>query len=176
MSINFFKEECKQISNKSVFGICDDVSDDGDTSQPAYLDEKNGENWIAVINNHFNDQINFYAIDNCIIFPVRDDGKSLKRCDGFLSCNDTIAFIELKSRNEQGSNWIKDAEKQLRNTIYYFEKEIISKNFLHKRAYAVNNLRPQSRIGQAERMERFKEETGYLLFIKARIDIYSLEG
>jgi len=176
MSVNFFKENCKHSSMKPVFGICDNVADHGDTSQPAYLDENNGENWIATVDNHYRESICFYAVDNCVTFPVREDGTSLKRCDGFLSCNDTIAFLELKSRNEYGAKWIKDAEEQLRSAIHYFEKEPVSLKFQNKRAYAVNNMRPQSRLGQAERMERFLEETGYLLFIKARIDIYSLEG
>lgn len=176
MSVVFFKEDCKHSSQNSVFGICDDVAENGDTSQPAYLDENNGGNWIATVDNHYRACICFYAVDNCVTFPIREDGKSSKRCDGLLSCDDTIAFLELKSRNEYGANWVKEAERQLRTAIYYFEREPISKRFNNKRAYAVNNMRPQSRIGQAERMERFSEETGYLLFIKARIDIYSLEG
>lgn len=176
MSVNFFKEDCKHSSKKYVFGICDDVSDNGDTSNPAYLDENNGDNWIATVDNHYRECIHFFAVDNCVRFPLREDGKPTKRCDGFLICNDTIAFLELKSRDENGSIWFKDAEKQLRSAICYFEKEPVSINFNNKRAYAVNNMRPQSRTGQAERMERFSEETGYLLFIKARIDINSLEG
>src|SRR5690606_35170878 len=99
------------------------------------------------------DSIYFYAVDHCVIFPDSEEGRLSKRCDGLLLCNDTIAFLELKSRNEKGANWIKEAEKQLRSTINYFEKEPVSKNFNNKRAYAVNNMRPQSRTGQAERME-----------------------
>lgn len=176
MSVIFFKETCKYSSRNSTFGICDDVGVEGDTSQPAYLDEKNGENWIATIVNSYNESISFYAVDNCVTFPLREDGMPSKRCDGLLTCNDTIAFLELKSRDENGAKWVKDAEEQLRSAIYYFEKELICANFNNKRAYAVNNMRPQSRTGQAERMERFYDETGYLFFIKARVDIYSLEG
>lgn len=175
MSVNFFSEACKHSSIRSTFGICDDVVN-GNTSLPAYLDESNGENWIATIVNHSRESIDFYAIDNCVTFPLKPDGSSSKRCDGLLTCDETIAFLELKSRNEQGVNWIKDSEEQLRSAIFYFERESVSESFTDKRAYAVNNMRPQSRVSQAIRMERFLEETGYLLFIKARVDIHSLEG
>ena len=176
MSVNFFKEVCKSSSKKKVFGVCDDVDADGNTSKPAYLAEDNGAKWIATVDNYYRENIDFYAVDNCVTFPLREDGKLSKRCDGFLVSNDIIAFIELKSRNEYGSKWVSDAEKQLKISIYYFEKEKKSSEYNDKRAYIVNNMRPQARISQAERMERFLDETGYLLFVKARINLHNLDG
>lgn len=176
MSINFFQSKCKSSSHNKIFGICDDVSSAGSTADPAYVDENNGQNWIATVDNHYKDEIDFYAVDNCVRFPPRADGKESKRCDGFLIYQDLIAFVELKSRNEFRSKWVVDAEKQLRISIKFFEKEKKSKEFNHKRAYIVNNMRPTSRVGQAERMERFLDDTGYQLFIKARIALYSIDG
>ena len=176
MQVDFFGQECKHTSCKSTFGICDDIASKGAKGQPAYLDETNGERWIATVDNFYCSSISFYAIDHCVSLPVLAKNKSVKRCDGVLTCENTIAFVELKSRNQFGSKWIKIAEGQLRSTIHYFEQEPESVNFSHKRAYAINNLRPMSRIGQAQRMERFVQETGYQLFIKARIDLYSAEG
>ena len=175
MSVDFFNEKHKDTSFKSTFGICDDVDVTGNTSQVAYLDERNGANWIAIIDNSRNECISFYPVDNCVTFPAEANGNLAKRCDGVLTCDDTIAFVELKSRKEDGNKWIKEAELQLRSTIRHFEKEKIAQSFQNKRAYAVNNKKPQARTGQATRMERFFDETGYQLFIQARIDIYSWE-
>ncbi len=175
MIIEFFKDTCKYSSSKRTFGICDDVIE-GDTSQPAYLDENNGDNWIATIHNSDSRELYFFAIDNCVDFPKIKD-KEAKRCDGCITYkNEIIAFLELKSRREQGSNWVKDAEKQLRQTISVFENQHVSNNFSEKRAYAVNNMRPRARTSQVARMDKFCEETGYLLFIKAHIDIFDIEG
>jgi len=176
MSIVFFDCNCKSSSKKNKFGICDIVKGRGDTSEKAFIDENNGENWIAIIDNFYQDKIDFYAIDNCVAFPLREDGKQQKRCDGLLISNNTIAFVELKSRNEDGAKWVYDAEKQLLISIGFFEKEKVSNSYDVKRAYIVNNMRPKSRISQAERMDRFLDKTGYVLFIKARIRLYSLEG
>ncbi len=54
--IDFFPEEHKQTSDKRRFGICD-------TPPPpaieAYIDEANGQNWIAVVDNFYQDSITF---------------------------------------------------------------------------------------------------------------------
>ncbi len=168
MKINFFVENSMTSSSKKRFGICDKVSEKGDTSEPAYIDENNGTDWIANVDNFHQDKILFYPVDNCVKFP----NKTAKRCDGFLVSNTTIAFVELKSRREQGYKWIADGEKQLRASIAFFEQEDRTM-YTEKRAYVVNNMRPQSRVGQATRMERFFDETGYVLFIKAEICLYN---
>ena len=177
MAIIFFNNSYKGYSKNKQFGICDDVDDGtGNTSKPAYIDDKNGGKWIATVDNSYNDTIDFYAIDNCVTFPLLANGKESKSCDGLLILKDTIAFVELKSRNEQGTNWIKDGEKQLRTSIKYFETVEDSTVFENKRAYIVNNRKPRSRDSQAVRMDRFLDETGYFLFIKARINLDSSEG
>ena len=58
-----------------------------------------------------------------------------KRCDGVLSYGNTIIFVELKERGALGNQWVTDAEKQLKVTLAYFERENIAKTFHHKKAY-----------------------------------------
>jgi len=134
----------------------------------AYIDETNGENWISVVVNQPQNDVLFTAIDNCIeIF--RPDRTMDKRCDGMLSFNDTVVFVELKQMNTMDVGWIKDGEKQLRTTIKYFEDEPLSKGFRVKKAYIANSERPKFRDSQQERMEKFEDETGYVLRIENRI-------
>jgi hypothetical protein len=174
--IVFFQDNCHTASNRSTFGLCDDPPILGEASKPAYIDEANGQNWIATVDNHYCDLIHFYAIDHCVTFPPLADGRSAKRCDGVLTCNDTIAFVELKSRNEGGTKWIDDAEEQVLVAIEHFEHTHPENEFKTKRAYIANNMRPKSRAGQATRIEKFYDETGYVLYIKARIALYSPQG
>lgn len=175
MSLDFFTSGCKHSSSKKTFGLCDDIDASGSTSSPAYIDEQNGSNWIATIDNHHKDKIDFYAIDNCLVFPLTA-GKPSKRCDGMLISGNKIAFVELKSRNEDGAKWVADAEEQIRSAITFFKTTDDADKYKIKRAYIVNNMRPQSRTSQAQRMERFLDETEYRLFVKARIALYSEEG
>jgi hypothetical protein len=169
MSINFFETACQTHSNNRTFGLCDDPPP---VERPAYIDEANGENWIAVVDNFYEEYVTFTAIDHCIVFPLKPDGKSHKRCDGVLTYTNTVAFVELKQRDEDGAVWVKDAEKQLRVSIEKFEDTKAADQFATKRAYIVNSERPRFRDSQVVRMERFAEETTYVLRIEARIAIY----
>ena len=168
MSINFLETSCQTRSNNRKFGLCDDPPP---AKRPAYIDEINGENWIAVVDNYYQEDVTFTAIDNCIVFPPKSDGKSFKRCDGVLTYANTVAFVELKQRDEDGSVWVKDAEKQLRISIEKFEQTEAANRFKIKRAYIVNSERPRFRDSQAVRMEKFTDETTYILRIEARIRI-----
>lgn len=162
---DFDKKNCQTHSHKRKFGLCDD-----DNSSPAYLDEQNGANWIAIVENDFAESICFTAIDNCIDLK-NNDGSIKKRCDGMVSYTKTIIFIELKDRNIVGNQWIKDGENQLKSTISSFENTDKATSFNVKKAYIANKARPKFRESQMERMERFKNETGYTLRIENRIKI-----
>ncbi len=48
MAIDFFLAACRESSNASVFGICDDPLP---ASNPAYLLEDHEEEWIAEVEN-----------------------------------------------------------------------------------------------------------------------------
>jgi len=167
MAVDFRKPACVSSTNVRKFGLCD--------NQPplpksqAYIDERNGAKWIAVVDNepHFN--VTFTAIDNCIDGMIRADRTPDKRCDGMMSFDQTVIFVELKEIDMDGNSWIKKADSQLRTTIKYFEDETIADSFRIKKAYIANSERPKFRVSQTERMERFEDETGYILRIENRI-------
>ncbi|PZV77551.1 hypothetical protein CLV31_12019 [Algoriphagus aquaeductus] len=168
MSTNFSELSCQTYSSAKLFGICDDPPP---ASIPAYIDEKNGAKWIAVVVNDDKFEVTFTAIDNCIVIK-RADGKLAKRCDGVLTYDSTIIFVELKQRGALGNEWVKDAEKQLKVTIGYFEFEDEAENYEQKKAYIANSERPKFKVSQLKRMEQFFNETGYVLRIENRIILY----
>jgi hypothetical protein len=165
MSINFSEIKCQGTTDKKLFGLCDDPPP---AKNPAYIDENNGSKWIAVVVNEYRYDITFTAIDNCIKI-IREDRKPAKRCNGVLSYNSTITFVELKERGAVGNEWVEDGEKQLRSTLSYFEKEDLAKNFTKKKAYIANNRHPKFKDSQTRRMNQFFEDTGYVLRIENRI-------
>lgn len=167
MKIDFFNAPCKSSSNKKTFGLCDDPPP---AKNPAYIDENNGESWIAVVENHYGQEINFMAIDNCITIK-RVDNTDAKKCDGMLHFEDTVIFVELKDRKGNPKDWKDEAEEQLKETISFFEKEIEAKNFKNKKAYICNKAVPKENTKSQVRMDKFFNETGYNLEIKNRIDI-----
>lgn len=171
---DFFQQQCRTSSSRRRFGLCDN---EAPPSTPAYIDEGHGENWIATVVNDYEEVMNFYAIDHCVTVSPRPDGKESKRCDGVLVLNNIVAFVELKERAHKGSEWVNDAFEQLTVTINKFEDEGLPHQFVKKRGYISNSERPQARRGQAERIERFADDTdGYVLYIQATINLYSSEG
>lgn len=170
MEIDFFKSQCQSVSNKKRFGLCDEQNN----KQPAYLDERNGAKWIAVVENEELKKIHFIAIDNCIDIWRDEVKKEMdNRCDGMLWYETSIIFVELKDRvsKKDKNAWVEDGEKQLKCTIEYFEKTEQSNNFREKRAYIANKAHPIFKESQLQRMKNFKEETGYTLRIENRIKI-----
>ncbi len=176
MSINFFEAVCQSHSNKKRFGLCDDppstkkpaYDDPPPVIKPAYIDENNGAEWIAVVVNEHLYEITFTAIDRCIDIK-RIDGKMEKRCDGVLTYQSTVIFIELKGGGASGSRWVKDAEKQLRTSIGYFELTEQAEDYAKKKAYIANSEHPKFKESQARRMDQFLSDTGYVLRIENRI-------
>jgi len=165
MNVNFFDSEFQQVSNKKRFGLCDDPPP---AQTPAYLDEKDGRKWIAVVVNEFKFNVLFIPVDNCIELRKKD-GRMDSRCDALLSYNSTIIFVELKQR--VGNDWIKEGDKQLRSTIKHFEKTEDSTNFHTKRACIANSKKTKFRTSQATRMNKFHKDTGYILRIENRISL-----
>ena len=98
MSVNFFTQGQKTSSDKELFGLCDDSI--GRNKKPAYIDESDSDKWIAEVHNDNKTDVDFYAIDCCVIWylPNKDIAKA---CDGMLSYNNkkTIVFVELKDRD-----------------------------------------------------------------------------
>ena len=170
MKLDFFNSQCQSVSNKKRFGLCDEQ----DNKEPAYLDERNGAKWIAVVENDELKEVHFIAIDYCIeIWRDDDPTKMEKRCDGMLWYETSIIFVELKDRvsKKDKNAWVEDGEKQLKRTIAYFEKTEQSDKFTEKRAYIANKAHPRFKESQFQRMKNFKEKTGYILRIENRIKI-----
>lgn len=167
MSINFCKTECQTHSDKKLFGLCDNPPP---AKNPAYIDEDDGAKWIAVVNNEYLYDVTFTAIDNCIEI-IKEDGKMAKRCDGVLTYDCSIIFVELKERGAIGNQWVTDAEKQLRTTISYFEQTEKAEDYKKKMAYIANSEHPKFKSSQARRMDQFFTDIGYILRIENRIKL-----
>lgn len=163
--MNFLEENCQTFSSKKIFGLCDPPAP---STEPAYIDEENGAEWIGVVVNEYRYDVTFTAIDHCIDV-LTSDGMSAKRCDGVLTYNDAAIFVELKDRSTGGTGWVKEAEQQLLSSIHHFERTPNAAQYREKRAYIANSSRPKFRSSQAQRMEKFRNETGYILRIENRI-------
>jgi hypothetical protein len=94
-----------------------------------------------------------------------------QRCDGMLSYNTTVIFVELKDRDAQGNAWVEDAIPQLKSTIKSFEDTNMAHNFKKKLAYVANKQHPKFKSTQQRRMDAFYDETNYVLRIQARINL-----
>ncbi len=164
MSLDYFANCTTKSSNKR-FGLCDEPAPN---TNPAYIDEDNPQNWIGIVNNPTEKNVQFNAIDNCIDIR-REDGSQDSKCDGVLSYERNLIFIELKERNNK--KWFNKGRKQLSATIKRFKEEYNVSEFDSIKAFVCNNLRPNVHRGQFSNIEKFKEETGYILQGKREINI-----
>ena len=160
MSINFFDANYQSQTNQYKFRLCDDPNED-----PAYIDTDIDDcsKWIATVENNQEIEVIFTAIDNCIEI-LRSDGTMDNRCDGMLTYNNHLIFVELKEKNYR-NNWVVKGEKQLKNTINVF----IANHDLE--IYKSNNKKPNFQSSQITRMDKFKDETGFRLIIQNTIEI-----
>ena len=157
MPINFFKNNCKTNSNKVEFGLCDDPPP---AINPAYIDENDKTKWIGVIKNNNNKEIEFIAIDACIDIR-KQDGTLESRCDGLLSYENDLIFVELKYR--EGGQWLKKGREQLTITVNNFKAnyDILAYNNVY--GNVCNSLRPLSHSGHAANIQQFYDETNLVL-------------
>ena len=166
MSINFFDANCQSQTNQYKFGLCDDPPPSKD---PAYIDTVDRSKWIAIVENNQEIEVIFTAIDNCIEIR-RSDGTMDNRCDGMLTYNNHLIFVELKEKNYR-NNWVVKGEKQLKNTINVFIANHDLEIYKSKKAYIANNKKPTFQSSQITRMDKFKDETGFRLIIQNTIEI-----
>ena len=157
MPIDFFEKKCKSTSNKIEFGLCDDPPP---AENPAYIDENDVSKWIGIVKNSTNKQIEFIAIDACIEIR-RPDGKLESRCDGLLSFDNNLIFVELKAR--EGGQWLKKGSEQLTITINIFKSHYDITKYNDVYGNVCNSLRPQSHFGHAANIQQFYDETGLIL-------------
>jgi hypothetical protein len=167
MSINFFDANCQSQTNQPKFGLCDDPNED-----PAYIDTDIDDcsKWIAIVENNQEIEVIFTAIDNCIEI-LRSDGTMDNRCDGMLTYNNHLIFVELKTRKSENSKWVGKGEEQLKNTINVFIANHDLEIYKSKKAYIANNKEPNFQSSQITRMDKFKDETGFRLIIQNTIEI-----
>lgn len=169
-TVNFFGEENKTHSNKSVFGICDD-----ENTLPAYLDEdlsNKDSKWIGVINNESQKEIEFYPVDHCVVLK-RKDGSDAQRCEGILRHNNNIVFTELKNRD---ASWLSKAMEQVKETMSFFFDNYDSQSYQTKAWICNKHLTNQNYFQQ---IAEFKEMTkafchknrGFVLYIRKSIDL-----
>lgn len=159
---------CKKSSNKSEFWLYDDCNKQ---EIPAYIEEKEKENHIAIVKNPQKKNIDFIAIDYCIPLK-RKNGKDAKKCDGLIinTADEAAIFVELKNRKgKKNRNWKKKGYEQLKETIELYEmpQDIA---FKIKKAYICNKQYPRDNENNNGKREKFREETGYYLYIKNTID------
>ena len=166
MSINFFDANCQSQTNQYKFGLCDDPNED-----PAYIDTDIDDcsKWIATVENNQEIEVIFTAIDNCIEI-LRSNGEKENRCDGMLTYNNHLIFVELKEKNYI-NNWVVKGEKQLKNTINVFIANHDLEIYKSKKAYIANNKKPNFQSSQITIMDKFKDETGFRLIIQNTIEI-----
>ncbi len=165
MPINYFEINCKSVSNKQQFGLCDAPPP---ASNPAYIDESDSTKWIGIVNNPSAEIVHFYAIDNCIkILKVNNQMDS--RCDGVISHGRNLVFVELKNR--AGGQWLKEGREQLTATIKRFKTECDISKFEKVEGYVCNSLRPLAHSGQACNIQMFKNDTGFTLRAQQHIDL-----
>lgn len=171
--IIFFIEESKKHSNKDVFGLCDDNND-----LPAYIDEDYGNKeskWIGEVRNNQTKEINFYPVDHCVEL-LREDGSQAQRCEGILRFDEnSIVFTELKNRKIIPSDWLKDAEDQIMETMSFFFNNYDLHSFKTKSWICNKQLTNQNYFQQ---ITSFKEQTkykfggrGFVLYISKSIDV-----
>ena len=163
--MSFFDSKYQYRSGKKLFGLCDDVPP---PHKPAFLDEVDGRKWIAVVNNNYDYDVLFIALDNSITLR-KPDGKPDRCSDGLLSYNSTVIFVELTTRTDK--DWKKDKDDQLRVTISHFEDTREADNYKIKKAYIANSSHPKGNTGNMIRMDNFFKDTKYVLRIENRIAI-----
>ncbi|PPJ62022.1 hypothetical protein [Cuspidothrix issatschenkoi] len=167
MSINFFDANCQSQTNQPKFGLCDDPPPSKD---PAYIDIDDCSKWIAIVENNQEIEVIFTAIDHCTEI-LRSDGKMDNRCDGMLTYNNNIIFVELKERKYTNSVWIEEGENQLRKIISVFINNHDLQIFKSKKAYIANSKKPQFQYSHKERMQKFRNDTGFTLIIQNTIKV-----
>lgn len=158
-----------EISDKIKFGLCDN---EGEPLAPAYINEDNESEWIAVIDNRQPQDIAFIPIDNNIHI-VRENGDMANRCDGMLIYGnidkEEIIFVELKIVRTGG--WIPDGINQLKETILVFKKNHTLSSYKKRQAYLANRKKPNFQSSHKSEMERFKNELDVRLTICSKIVI-----
>jgi hypothetical protein len=93
-----------------------------------------------------------------------------KRCDGMLTYQDNIVFVELKN---QLKDWIQDGLEQLETTIKHFTIAHDLEKIRHKRAFLANKKKRHFHVIQHEMKKRFFDTYKVRINIEGTIKIKS---
>jgi len=160
MSLNFYDEQCRTVTNEVKFGICD-----GENDQKAFVVLDNQAEWICTVVNNRAAEVAFSAIDYCVVI-LREDGNQERSCDAMLTYEDNIVFIELK---EKGKSWMADGIKQIQKTLPYFTANHDLSVYRHKRAFVTNRRHPDFHVLDTETKRWFWDK--YRIRINAQAEI-----
>lgn len=160
--MNFFDSNCQESPrNDELFGICDDQN-----GAKAYTDVDDDTKWVATVINKKKMELVFTAIDACVIKGNEYKGRG--RCDGMLTSNEHIFFVELK---DQISGWRPHALNQLESTIQFFLENNSLAAYRHKKAFACNKKHSHfQEIDQETQMKWFRTY-GVRLDVQAEVII-----
>jgi hypothetical protein len=86
-----------------------------------------------------------------------------------LHYNRTILFVELKQRG--GSGWLTEATTQLEITVNKFKTIHNILEYDKVEAYAANKLKPYYNKSNQNFIDKFKKDTGFVLFTQNEIFI-----
>ncbi len=129
MSLDFLNNHCKENTRQdTLFGLCDNQD-----APNAYSDSADPDTWIATVINDNGIDLTFTPVDKCLIKDNEYPGRG--RCDGILTSNQHLYFVELK---DQAKNWISKAIDQLDSTVAFFKENHDINQFRHKKAFACN--------------------------------------
>ena len=145
----------------SLFGLCD--NEDGTA---AFTDKKNRNTWIATVENPNKTRLIFTAIDKGVIKD--DEYIENERCDGMLTSNKHLYFVELKNQRD---SWIPKGISQLESTIKLFDiaHPGKKKQYIHKKAYICNKKHPRFHVFDNERNMDFFRTYQFRIDIQAKI-------
>lgn len=91
------------------------------------------------------------------------------RCDGMLHYDNNIIFVELKDRAYRG--WLGDGRNQLTKSIAVFKDHNNINDYSKVYAYISNKQRPISKSAHINEIQKFKDDTGFILYVKQNINL-----
>jgi hypothetical protein len=160
--LNFFDPAFQEKpQNNLLFGLCD--NEDGSA---AYTDTTDRDKWTATVENPNGLTLIFTAIDKGVIKNDKCPGH--ERCDGMLTSDYHLCFIELKNKK---SNWKKKGILQLESTIKLFNcaHPGREKQYLQRKAYICNRKHLYFNENDNEQKLKFFRSCHFRLDIQAKI-------
>jgi hypothetical protein len=172
MRYNFFCEDCKTITEYEEFGLCDEETNE---KTPARIDTNlcNKNSWQATVKNKNRYNIEFFAIDHCVVKNYGAERPKVFDCL-LRFCNENnkmnLYFVELKDRKRMRSA-IKDAHEQLESTIKLFRNTLSEKDYkgYFKKVFIAN--RKENVIIDNDKQTRLWHEYGVRLDISSTITL-----